>query len=149
MISLMIPAPFAKSDPPPPPANSAVAKSIDQFGVDLYRALPANENVFFSPASISTAFAMAYAGARGETAQQIAHVLHFNVPADKLGQVTASLITLLNGSGEQRGYQLSMAKTPCGANAASPSPPPSTKPSPTTFPRHCKPSILPSPNPPG
>lgn len=93
---------------------SGVAGSIDRFGIDLYRKLPASENLFFSPASISTAFAMAYAGARGETAGQIARVMHFDVPADKLGTDSAALIRLLNGKGEQRGYELAMANAMWG-----------------------------------
>lgn len=49
------------------------------FALDLYHELAISEgNVFFSPYSISTALAMAYAGARAETAKQISAVLHFD-----------------------------------------------------------------------
>lgn len=48
------------------------------FALDLYQKLAARGgNVFFSPFSISSAFAMVYAGARGETARQIESALHF------------------------------------------------------------------------
>ena len=97
-----------------PAAPSAIAKSIDGFGIDLYRKLPQSENLFFSPASISTAFAMAYAGARGPTAEQIATVMHFKMPADKLGGDSAALIQLLNGKGDKRGYELAMANAMWG-----------------------------------
>lgn len=48
------------------------------FAWDLYAQLKAEEgNLFYSPYSISTALAMIYAGARGNTAAQMADVLHF------------------------------------------------------------------------
>jgi serpin B len=47
------------------------------FAFDLYDALRGtNGNLFYSPYSISLALAMAYAGASGDTAQQMADVLH-------------------------------------------------------------------------
>jgi serpin B len=50
------------------------------FAFDLYQALRTSDgNVVFSPYSISLAFAMAYGGARGETATQMADVLHYSL----------------------------------------------------------------------
>jgi len=40
--------------------------------------------------------------------------MHFDLPADKLGSESASLTSLLNGSGEKRGYQLAMANAMWG-----------------------------------
>jgi serpin B len=55
----------------------SVANSSNQFAFDLYSKLSEEEgNVFFSPYSISTALSMTYEGARGETAEQMADVLH-------------------------------------------------------------------------
>jgi serpin B len=57
------------------------------FGTDLYTQFSKNPgNIFFSPYSISEAFAMLYAGARGETAEELARVLHFTLENDDLQQ---------------------------------------------------------------
>ncbi|MEO0107854.1 MAG: serpin family protein, partial [candidate division WOR-3 bacterium] len=51
------------------------------FAFDFYQTLREEDgNIVYSPYSISLAFAMAYAGARGETASQMADVLHYTLP---------------------------------------------------------------------
>lgn len=55
------------------------------FAVDLYQQVRgAPGNLFMSPHSITTALAMTYAGAKGDTATQIASALHFTLPPDRL-----------------------------------------------------------------
>ena len=67
--------------------NQVVAGN-SEFALDLYARLRTGEgNVFFSPYSISAALAMTYAGARAETASQIAHTLHLDLPMDHLYQL--------------------------------------------------------------
>jgi serpin B len=92
-----------------------VAESSNKFGFDLYQqARRQDGNIFFSPASISTALAMTYAGAGGHTAKEMAAVLHF-----ELGQDThpgfATLLELLNTTGDQSGYSLTTANRLWGA----------------------------------
>ena len=55
------------------------------FAFDLYRALAQGEdNLFYSPYSVSLALAMTYAGAKGETERQMADTLRFDLPQDRL-----------------------------------------------------------------
>jgi serpin B len=56
-----------------------------RFAWDLYQAVRATPgNLTFSPASVSFVLAMAYGGARGTTADQMAATLHFSLPAARL-----------------------------------------------------------------
>lgn len=93
-----------------------VAKSGNEFAFDLYGRLREQPgNLFFSPASISTALAMVYAGARGETEAQMARTLHFALPDERLLAGFATLSQALNSEG--RGYQLSTANRLWGQNS--------------------------------
>ena len=70
------------------------------FAFDLYQALSAEDgNLFYSPYSISLALAMTYAGARGETEQQMADTLHFILSQDRLHSAFNGLDLELAGRG--------------------------------------------------
>lgn len=58
------------------------AESVNRLAIDLYNELAADNdrNLFFSPYSISSALAMTYGGAHGDTADQMNEVLHFGGP---------------------------------------------------------------------
>lgn len=60
-------------------AQSGTVKGNNQFAMELYHKLTQNNsaNFFMSPYSISSALAMVHAGAKGNTAQELAQVLHF------------------------------------------------------------------------
>jgi serpin B len=92
------------------PAAATVAQDVNLFAADLYARLRSTEqgNLFFSPQSISTALAMTYAGARGQTAEEMARTLHFTLPQDRLPPAYADLLRALRGGGTQ-GYRLSIA----------------------------------------
>jgi len=55
-----------------------VVQGNTQFALDLFRNIRSTQgNLFFSPFSISTALAMTYGGARGDTQEQMIQALHF------------------------------------------------------------------------
>ena len=99
---------MAQTTPVPPPDQAAVVDGNNAFAVDLYGQLrKQNGNLFFSPESISTAFAMAYAGARGSTASEMAATFHFTLPPDRLHPAMGDLLSSLNS--DHPGYQLHVA----------------------------------------
>jgi serpin B len=54
------------------------------FAFDLYKAVRTLEgNIVYSPYSISLAFAMAYGGAKGDTAAQMAETLQYTLPGEQ------------------------------------------------------------------
>ena len=71
------------------------------FAFDLYQLLRQdNNNVFFSPYSISQALAMTYAGARGDTEKQMSDTLHFVLAHNRLHPTFNSLDIELRKRGE-------------------------------------------------
>ena len=79
------------------------------FALGLYSWLRDIEgNIFFSPYSISLALAMAYAGARGDTAEEMARALHFTLPQDKLHPAFDALDLEIAARGRE-GIELSVA----------------------------------------
>ena len=86
------------------------------FAFDLYQALStADGNLFYSPYSISAALAMTYAGARGETEQQMADTLHYTLPQDRLHPAFNALDLELASRGkgakgqDDKGFRLKIA----------------------------------------
>ena len=96
---------------PSSPSREDIAAAVqgnNAFAVDLYGQLRKQSgNLFFSPESISTAFAMAYTGASGQTASEIAATLHFTLPPDRLHPAMGALLSGLNAA--HPGYQLRVA----------------------------------------
>lgn len=100
--------PLPSGEPSMNPDVSTIAHENNAFAVDLYRKLNSDPgNLFFSPASVTSAFAMAYAGARGTTASQMASTLHFALPPDRLHPAMGAFLAQLNGP--HQNYELHMA----------------------------------------
>jgi serpin B len=73
-----------------------LARGNNAFAFHLYRALgPAPGNRVVSPASVSTALAMAWGGARGGTAVQMGQVLRFEGPPEAMMQASGRLAASL------------------------------------------------------
>ena len=99
------------------PGLAELVKGNTAFAFDLYQMLAVAEggNFFYSPYSISAALAMVYAGARGETEQQMTDVLHFTLPQEKLHPAFAALAAKLASRGkgargkDGNGFRLNIA----------------------------------------
>ncbi len=105
---------YAASSKPRQTAPDVPASDLDalvagnnRFALDLYRALrsPADverplANLLYSPYSISLALAMTYAGARGETARQMAETLHFALPEERMHPAFNALDQALRSANE-------------------------------------------------
>ncbi len=82
---------------------NAVAEANNKFAIDLYKKYSTefeNQNVFFSPYSISSAFAMVYEGARGRTAKEIKNVFYFPGNTSELRTSFAHIYNILNTPNE-------------------------------------------------
>ena len=92
----------------------ALAENINAFAADFYAKVKGDskQNLFFSPFSISTALAMTYAGARGNTAAEMAKALHFTQGQERLHAACGGLLADLNAAekdGQPRAFKLAVA----------------------------------------
>lgn len=95
----------------PTETKARLVENNNEFATDLYFRVAdenAEKNLFFSPFSISSALAMTYAGAKGETEREMAEVLNFS-PQEDLHQSFREVIEELNAGGKKGGYQLAVA----------------------------------------
>lgn len=95
-----------------------LSKSNSSFAFDLYSQLKGKEgNLFYSPYSISAALAMTYAGARGDTEGEMARVLHYDLPQDRLHPAFNALDQTLASRGKEargkdgQGFRLKIANS--------------------------------------
>lgn len=105
-VTLIIPASTAvESD-----KSQAVVEANNRFALDLYHLYAQkfrNQNMFFSPFSISSSFAMLQEGARGKTAEEIQRAFHFPGEANLRREGYLSLYQRLSKRNKQ--YQLFIA----------------------------------------
>jgi serine protease inhibitor len=88
----------------PPGDLAALVEGDNTFALNLYGALRTGTgNIVFSPYSISAALAMTYAGASGATQSQMAHVLHFTLPQERLHPTFNQLDLTLTQEGKLAG----------------------------------------------
>ncbi|MFA7486230.1 MAG: serpin family protein, partial [Phycisphaerae bacterium] len=97
-----------------------LVKGLNSFAFEMYGKLNAENNLFFSPYSVSSALAMTYSGAKGNTEKEMAEAL--NIPAVNYfscaGKVSSlwqqeryhaafgTLIKQLNEQGRKGSYEL-------------------------------------------
>jgi serpin B len=96
---------------------AALTNGNSEFALDLYQELrDIDSNLFFSPYSISLALVMTYAGAKGDTAQQMADTLHFTLPQERLHPAFNALDLALTGqSGEnEENFKFNIANSMWG-----------------------------------
>jgi serpin B len=102
--------------------SGAIAGGISEFAFNLYGQMielpelkQSGGNLFFSPYSISTALAMTYCGARGDTASQMASVLRLptvkseTIPLERIAAGYGTLQKSLQADPDTSGYQLNVA----------------------------------------
>lgn len=82
------------------------------FALGLYQRVRVSDgNLFLSPYSISTALAMTYGGARGDTETQMAKALRFTIGQEDLHPAFAELESKLNKVQEAGNVKLSIANS--------------------------------------
>ena len=87
-----------------------IARDNTLFALDLYNQLKMTDgNMFFSPFSIFTALAMTWAGARENTAVQMAETLHFTEKPAQFHRAIGDLISQLNAVQKETDVELSIA----------------------------------------
>lgn len=88
------------------------AVSINKFAFDMFSYLSSKDsvnNIFFSPTSISTAFAMLYGGARNDTAKEFTKVFYFNKDQTIFHAVEKKMISNLLDVNKHQGTKLKIA----------------------------------------
>ncbi|MGH0123773.1 UNVERIFIED_CONTAM: hypothetical protein FKN15_076238 [Acipenser sinensis] len=88
----------------------SLASANTSFALNLFKKLSNDrkaENIFYSPLSISSALAMVYLGARGNTASEMAQSVCFNKSKDDVHSGFSTLISDINKQGAP--YKLCLA----------------------------------------
>ncbi len=109
------------TEPLPPLSEEAIADAsaaLHAFATDFHRrTAAADANAISSPMSVALALAMVHAGARGETADEIANALHLPTAPGEVTRIAASLLQRFAAPGE--GYELAVVDRLFGSQAVS------------------------------
>ena len=90
----------------------SIVNGNNLFALELYSKLKKERgNLFFSPYSISSALAMTYSGARGDTSNEMAKTLHFIPGAERTNPAFAGLNAKLDEIQKQGNIQLLIANS--------------------------------------
>ncbi len=109
---LFIVLPYSTILAAPQSEVKTLVQGNSSFTIDLYQKLRASEgNLFLSPYSISTALAMTYGGARGNTEKEMAKTLRFSLNQERLHPAFADLESRLNKVQEAGNVKLSVANS--------------------------------------
>ncbi len=95
-----------------PKAIDTLVMGNTEFAINLFGKIKGKEgNLFLSPYSISTVLAMTYAGARGNTAKQMAKALCFNLDQQQLHPAFAKIEHNINRTAEATGIMIWVANS--------------------------------------
>jgi len=87
-----------------------LASSGNEFAIDLFKELgKEQENIVFSPVSISSALAIAYAGAKNNTALEMGNTLNFPSGQSSLHPVFRDFLDSLTLANKEKGTELKIA----------------------------------------
>ena len=97
-------------------ATAALATANNAFACDLYAQLKGDDsgakgNLFFSPFSVSSVLAMAYAGAKGDTAEQMRKTLRFPNTREDIHASFAALLKHFDDVQRDGSVQLAIANS--------------------------------------
>lgn len=111
LLVLLLAVSFACAEEHRPDLQQLVTGN-NTFALDLYSVLKKEQgNLFFSPYSISSALAMTYAGARGDTAGEMAQALHFTLGPEKIHPAFAELDRVFDKIQKKGRVQLHIANS--------------------------------------
>ncbi len=100
-------------------AMTPLVEAGNRFAFDLYERLRGTDgNLFFSPASISVALAMTYAGAAGNTETEMVKTLHLEMPKAQVNEQMRALLASWNAKEPKQGFRLDVANRLWGEQGA-------------------------------
>jgi serpin B len=108
----LLPAGIFAGEGKPQAELGPVVEGNTAFGLSLFQQLrEAEGNLFFSPYSISTALAMTYGGARGQTQREMAEVLRFSLKLEEHHERFSALQSHIKAVQKKGSVRLSVANS--------------------------------------